>query len=234
MQAEMEGEVSNDPSPSPTTSPSSFPSPSPQFFTVKVGHGLRLHEITLPADTTFGDLKSSLAPLTGVCPHEQRLLFKGKEKEDSEFLHTAGLQNNSKLLLIETPESKARRLEEARQKERIAKACQAVAHVREEVDKLSTQVSSLEATIENGNTVAENTFPMLSELLMQQLLNLDSIEAEGEAKLQRKTEAAYGYTPLVPTNFVLQHKVALADQLVQEMQDVLVQVRDKLVHVQKP
>ncbi|MCO5600904.1 hypothetical protein L7F22_055021 [Adiantum nelumboides] len=38
---------------------------------------------------------------------------------------------------------------------------------------------------------------------------------------------------LVPTNFVLQHKVALADQLVQEMQDILIQVRDKLVHVQQ-
>ncbi|MCO5550638.1 hypothetical protein L7F22_004127 [Adiantum nelumboides] len=46
-------------------------------------------------------------------------------------------------------------------------------------------------------------------------------------------QAAYGHTPLVPTNFVLQHKVALADQLVQEMQDILVQVRDKLVLVQQ-
>ncbi|MCO5583439.1 hypothetical protein L7F22_037350 [Adiantum nelumboides] len=46
-------------------------------------------------------------------------------------------------------------------------------------------------------------------------------------------QAAYGHTPLVPTNFVLQHKVALADQLVQEMQDILVQVRDKLIHVQQ-
>ncbi|MCO5571454.1 hypothetical protein L7F22_025194 [Adiantum nelumboides] len=46
-------------------------------------------------------------------------------------------------------------------------------------------------------------------------------------------QAAYGHTPLVPTNFVLQHKVALADQLVQEMQDILVQVRDKLVHCQQ-
>ncbi|MCO5547135.1 hypothetical protein L7F22_000577 [Adiantum nelumboides] len=46
-------------------------------------------------------------------------------------------------------------------------------------------------------------------------------------------QAAYGHTPLVPTNFVLQHKVALADYLVQEMQDNLVQVRDKLIHVQQ-
>ncbi|MCO5593073.1 hypothetical protein L7F22_047079 [Adiantum nelumboides] len=49
----------------------------------------------------------------------------------------------------------------------------------------------------------------------------------------RPFQAAYGHTPLVPTNFVLQHKVALAYQLVQEMQDILVQVRDKLIHVQQ-
>ncbi|MCO5584585.1 hypothetical protein L7F22_038516 [Adiantum nelumboides] len=46
-------------------------------------------------------------------------------------------------------------------------------------------------------------------------------------------QAAYGHTPLVSTNFVLQQKVALADQLVQEVQDILIQVRDKLVHVQQ-
>ncbi|MCO5568532.1 hypothetical protein L7F22_022231 [Adiantum nelumboides] len=46
-------------------------------------------------------------------------------------------------------------------------------------------------------------------------------------------QAAYGHTHLVPTNFVLQHKVALADEFVQEMQDILVQVRDKLGHVQQ-
>ncbi|MCO5554394.1 hypothetical protein L7F22_007924 [Adiantum nelumboides] len=33
-------------------------------------------------------------------------------------------------------------------------------------------------------------------------------------------QAAFGHTPLVPTNFVIQHKVALADHLVNEMQDL--------------
>ncbi|MCO5584257.1 hypothetical protein L7F22_038181 [Adiantum nelumboides] len=46
-------------------------------------------------------------------------------------------------------------------------------------------------------------------------------------------QAANGHTPLVPTNFDLQHKVALTYQLVQQMQNILVQVRDKLVHVQQ-
>lgn len=43
-------------------------------------------------------------------------------------------------------------------------------------------------------------------------------------------QAAYGHTPLVPANFVLQHNVAL---LVQEMQDILLQVRDQMIRVQE-
>eukprot|EP00250_Pteridium_aquilinum_P005533 c15609_g1_i1 orf=211-837(-) len=135
-----------------------------------------------------GDLKSSLAPLTGVYPHEQRLLFKGRQQEDNNLLREAGIKNNSKVLLLEDAASKERKLEEARQQERIAKACQAVTHVREEVDKLAAQVTTLEATVESGNKVADNAFAMLSELLMRQLLKLDGIEAEGEARVQRKTE----------------------------------------------
>ena len=45
-------------------------------------------------------------------------------------------------------------------------------------------------------------------------------------------QACFGHTPIVPANFVLQHKVALADQLVQEMQDILIQIRDKISQVQ--
>ena len=46
-------------------------------------------------------------------------------------------------------------------------------------------------------------------------------------------QAAYGHTPLVPTNFILQHKVALADQLIQEMQDILLQIKDRMIRVQE-
>lgn len=43
----------------------------------------------------------------------------------------------------------------------------------------------------NGGTrIAEEEFGMSSELLMRQLLKLDAIEAEGEAKVQRKAEVS--------------------------------------------
>ena len=43
----------------------------------------------------------------------------------------------------------------------------------------------------NGGTkVEEKEFDVLTELLMRQLLKLDGIEAEGEAKMQRKAEVS--------------------------------------------
>ena len=43
----------------------------------------------------------------------------------------------------------------------------------------------------NGGTkVVDSQFTMLSELLMRELLKLDTVEAEGEAKVQRKIEVS--------------------------------------------
>ncbi|KAL5180609.1 BAG family molecular chaperone regulator 4 [Glycine soja] len=49
-------------------------------------------------------------------------------------------------------------------------------------------VTSIEVAINGGNKASEKEFLVLTELLMSQLLKLDGIEAEGEAKLQRKAE----------------------------------------------
>ena len=46
----------------------------------------------------------------------------------------------------------------------------------------------MEVAINGGNKASEKEFLVLTELLMKQLLKLDGIEAEGEAKLQRKAE----------------------------------------------
>lgn len=43
----------------------------------------------------------------------------------------------------------------------------------------------------NGGTkVVDSQFSILSELLMRELLKLDGVEAEGEAKVQRRTEVS--------------------------------------------
>ncbi|XP_044473712.1 BAG family molecular chaperone regulator 4-like isoform X2 [Mangifera indica] len=157
---------------------------------IKVSYGSYHHDLTVPAQSTFGDLKRVLAQETGLEPKEQRLLFRGKEKDDEECLHMVGVKDMSKVILFEDPASKERKLEEMNRNQGILKAYEDVAKVRMEVDKLSEKVAALGATIRGGAKVAEKEFLVLTELLMVQLLKLDSIEADGEAKVQRRIEVS--------------------------------------------
>ncbi|XP_042515141.1 BAG family molecular chaperone regulator 4 isoform X1 [Macadamia integrifolia] len=155
---------------------------------VKVSHGSYQHEVNVPAQATFGELKKVIVQETGLEPKEQRLLFRGKEKEDDECLHMVGVKDMSKVVLMEDPASKEKKLDEMKRNQEISKACEAVAKVRAEVNKLSEKVAALEAAVRGGTKVADKEFFVLTELLMVQLLKLDSIEAEGEAKAQRRIE----------------------------------------------
>ncbi|XP_059668034.1 BAG family molecular chaperone regulator 4 [Cornus florida] len=155
---------------------------------IKVSHGSNHYDLTVPSQSTFGDLKKLIAQETSLEPKEQRLLFRGKEKEDHDYLHMAGVKDNAKLLLMEDLASKEKKLEEVKGSIESSRGCEAVAEVRAEIDKLSEQVGALEAVVYGGTKVMEKEFIVLSELLMRQLLKLDSIEAEGEGRLQRKIE----------------------------------------------
>lgn len=90
-----------------------------------------------------GDLKRVLAQETGLEPKEQRLLFRGKEKEDGECLDMAGVKDMSKVVLLEDPASKEKKLEEMKKNQCILKAYEAVAKIRAEVDKISEKVRLL-------------------------------------------------------------------------------------------
>ena len=57
-----------------------------------------------------GELKMVLALLTGLEPKQQRLLFKGKEREDDEYLHMVGVGEKDKVLLLEDPAFKEKKL----------------------------------------------------------------------------------------------------------------------------
>lgn len=121
-------------------------------------------------------------------PQEQRLLFRGKEKEDNDYLHIAGVRDQAKISLVEDPAYKERKLQEMNKNEGVSRACEAVARVQEEVDKLTGQFTTLEKLVYSGKKADDREFVLLSELLMRQILKLDSIDAEGEAKLKRKIE----------------------------------------------
>ncbi|XP_027351631.1 BAG family molecular chaperone regulator 4-like isoform X2 [Abrus precatorius] len=160
------------------------------IINITVSHSSSQHPLPLylPSHSTFWDVKKLLAHKTGLKPEEQRLFFEGKEKENEEHLHVEGVKDKSKLLLLEDAASKERKLEEIRKHDEMLKASEAVAGVRAEVDKLSERVSALEVAVDGGTRVSDKEFVMSTELLMRQLLKLDGIEAEGEAKLQRKHE----------------------------------------------
>jgi len=128
---------------------------------LRVSHGPALREVIVPAQATFGELKRVLAQVTGLEPERQRLFFRGKEKCDDEFLHTSGAKDGAKVLLLEkqVPANVEQKAEPVMMDESMMRACEAVVRVRSEVDNLSAK-----------------------------LLKLDGIEAEGEARAQRKAE----------------------------------------------
>ncbi|KAF3628184.1 putative LRR repeats and ubiquitin-like domain-containing protein-like [Capsicum annuum] len=89
----------------------------------------------------------------------------------------------SKVILMEDPASK-----ELKKIQDNSVSCEAIARVRVEVDKLSHKVVAIEGAVKRGTRVEDREFVLLTELFMIQLLTLDSIEAEGEARTQRRKE----------------------------------------------
>lgn len=50
-----------------------------------------------------------LSLVTSLEPGEQRLLFKGKERDDNDFLHMIGVRDKDKVLLLEDPAIKEKK-----------------------------------------------------------------------------------------------------------------------------
>ncbi|KAK8593557.1 hypothetical protein V6N13_042872 [Hibiscus sabdariffa] len=70
---------------------------------VRVSTVSQCHDISIEATSTFGKLKMILSLVTSLEPREQRLLFKGKEREDEEYLHMVGVRDKDKVLLLQDP-----------------------------------------------------------------------------------------------------------------------------------
>ncbi|KAG5099171.1 hypothetical protein JHK82_044223 [Glycine max] len=80
------------------------------MITIIVSTVSQSHEISIEATSTFGELKMILSLATSFEPREQRLLFKGKEREDDEYLHMVGVRDKDKVLLFEDPAIKEKKL----------------------------------------------------------------------------------------------------------------------------
>ncbi|XWS32696.1 hypothetical protein CRYUN_Cryun22dG0012100 [Craigia yunnanensis] len=80
------------------------------MITVRVSTVSQWHDICIEATSTFGELKMILSLVTSLEPREQRVLFKGKEREDGEYLHMVGVRDKDKVLLLEDPAIKEMKL----------------------------------------------------------------------------------------------------------------------------
>ncbi|MFS7964735.1 putative Ubiquitin-like domain-containing protein [Helianthus anomalus] len=109
-----------------------------QIIGIKVSHESYHHHLSVPSVSTFGDLKKILARMINLEAKDQRLLFRGKEKGDDERLDMAGVKDMSKVILLEDPASKERKL--IGKKNANVQAFDAVMKVRTEVDKLSHKI----------------------------------------------------------------------------------------------
>ncbi|KAG6466613.1 BAG family molecular chaperone regulator 4-like [Zingiber officinale] len=81
-----------------------------EVITVRISTGFNSHYISLGATATFWEMKMAASMVTGLEPREQRLLFRGKEREDDEHLHMVGVRDKDKVLLLEDPAIKERKL----------------------------------------------------------------------------------------------------------------------------
>lgn len=160
----------------------------PPTIRVRVKYRSVNHEINISSQATFGELKKMLSGPTGLHHDDQKLLYKDKERENKTFLDIAGVKDKSKIVLIEDPISQEKRYLEMRKNAKVEKAAKTISDISLEVDRLARQVSALESVVSKGGKVVEKDVINLTELLMNQLLQLDGIIAEGDIKLQRKNQ----------------------------------------------
>lgn len=160
----------------------------PPMVRVRVKYGSVYHEISISPHASFGELKKMLSGPTGIHHQDQKLMYKDKERDSKAFLDVSGVKDKSKMVLIEDPISQEKRFLEMRKIAKTEKASKAISDISLEVDRLGGRVSAFEMVIKKGGKVAEKDLVTVIELLMNELIKLDGIVAEGDVKLQRKMQ----------------------------------------------
>ncbi|XP_060175014.1 LRR repeats and ubiquitin-like domain-containing protein At2g30105 [Lycium barbarum] len=135
--------------------------------------------VEISSESTVKHLKSLIQPLTNVLSRAQKLICKGKVLVDEMTLESSKVRNGAKIMLIASRVG-------------ISVSCEAIARIREEVDKLSPRVVAIDEAVQRGTRVEDREFVILTELLMVQLLKLDSIEAEEEEARSKNSKEEGG------------------------------------------
>lgn len=152
---------------------------------LRIAYGALRHDIYVSSTATFGEVKKVMSEETGLKVEEQRLIYRGKERENGEYLDVCGVKDKSKLVLIQDASSIERRFIQMRINAKIQTANRAINNVCLQLDQLEEQVSVIEKSISNGVKVPEVQIITLIEMLMRQAIKLESISAEGDASEQK-------------------------------------------------
>ncbi|XP_062192844.1 BAG family molecular chaperone regulator 1-like [Phragmites australis] len=155
---------------------------------IKVKFNGVYHEIYINSQASFGELKKLLSEKTGLHPDDQKVVYKDKERDSKAFLDMAGVKDRSKMVMLEDPAAKAKRLLEERRTSKAERFAKSISRISLDVDKLASKVSALETIVSKGGKVVEADVVTLTEALMNELVKLDSIAAEGEVKAQRRVQ----------------------------------------------
>ncbi|EOA13677.1 hypothetical protein CARUB_v10026750mg [Capsella rubella] len=162
--------------------------PPPPMIRVRIKYGSVYHEISISPQASFGELKKMLSGPTGIHHQDQKLMYKDKERDSKAFLDVSGVKDKSKMVLTEDPISQEKRFLEMRKIAKTEKASKAISDISLEVDRLGGRVSAFEMVTKKGGKIAEKDLVTVIELLMNELIKLDGIVAEGDVKLQRKMQ----------------------------------------------
>ncbi|XP_042405793.1 BAG family molecular chaperone regulator 1-like [Zingiber officinale] len=155
---------------------------------VKVKYGAVYHEIYISSRASFGELKKELSARTGLHPLDMKLLYKDKERASATFLDSVGVKDKSKVVLTDDPTAKAKRLLEMRKTDKIDKAAKSVSAISLEVDRLASKVTALEAIANKGERIVVNDVSNLIDCLMNELVKLEAIDADGDVKQQKRQQ----------------------------------------------
>ncbi|XP_058205266.1 BAG family molecular chaperone regulator 3-like isoform X2 [Rhododendron vialii] len=160
----------------------------PPTIRVRVKYGSVYHEVNISSQASFGELKKMLSGPTGLHHEDQKLMYKDKERDSKQFLDIVGVKDRSKMVLVEDPISQEKRYLAMKKTAKMEKASKSISDISLDVDRLAGQVSALESVIYKGGKVEEKMLLNLIEMLMNQLIKLDGIVADGDVKLQRKMQ----------------------------------------------
>ncbi|CAM0911745.1 unnamed protein product [Alopecurus aequalis] len=155
---------------------------------VKVKFAGVYHEVYINSQASFGELKKLMSEKIGLHPDDQKVVYKDRERDSKEFLDMVGVKDRSKMTMLEDPSAQARRLIEERRNAKAQRAAKAVSRISLDVDKLASKVSALETIVNKGGRVVEADVVTLTEALMNELVKLDAVVAEGDVKAQRRIQ----------------------------------------------